>query len=156
MDDVILTTSVYLVKLLRFSVIWISLFVVEKVYQDAYVSKVLIRDGEPPDLRPIVLYTLLVDFVFSVFVLVIVALLNAQNQGPTYAIDSVLAQALIVDYVSSTSVMAALGWGVATVVQDKKLLRYKDDGLRSIRALGTLILYGSLVTLLLPYYKLLM
>lgn len=155
MIDGIVAACVYTAKLVRFLMLWIALFVTEKVYQDAYVSSVLIRDRTPPDLRPVVVYALLVDFVFFTFMLFVIQLLRAQDRGRTYAIDGYLVSALVVDYVGSTIVLGIVGWGVATVVQDREILRYRDDGLRSIRALGTLLLYGALVTLLVPYYLLL-
>lgn len=155
MIDGIVTACVYTIKLVRFLVLWIALFVTEKVYQDAYVSTVLIRDKKPPDLRPVVVYALLADFVFFTFVMLVLHLLRAQNPGKSYAIDSNLVLLLIMDYVASTVVLGVVGWTTASVVQDREILRYKDDGLRSIRALGTLLLYGALVTLCVPYYLLL-
>lgn len=157
MIDGLVTGCVYAVKFLRFMILWIALYVVEKVFQDAYVSNVLVRDGKPPDLRPLVVYALLVDFVFFTVVMVILQLLRAQNAstGTNYAIDSNLMSVLVVDYIASVAIIGGTGWGVATVIQDRKLLRYRDDGLRSIRALGTLLLYGSMVLVLLPYYVLL-
>lgn len=155
MNDRILTACVYTVKLVRFLVLWIALFVTEKVYQDAYVSTVLIRDRTPPDLRPVAVYALLVDFVFFTFMMLVIQLLRAQNPDRVYAIDSNLVTLLITDYIASTVVFGLVGWTIAAVVQDKEILRYRDDGLRSIRALGTLLLYGALVTLSVPYYLLL-
>lgn len=157
MIDGLVTGCVYLVKLLRFMVLWIALYVVEKVFQDAYVSRVFVRDGTPPDLRPLVIYALLIDFVFFTLVMIIISLLIAQNggKGSSYALDDNLLAVLAVDYVMSVVVIGTVGWGTASVVQDKRSLRYADDGLRSIRALGTLLLYGTLVLVLLPYHVLL-
>lgn len=154
MNDSIVTACVYTVKLVRFLVLWIALFVTEKVYQDAYVSTVLVLDRPPPDLRPVVVYALLVDFVFFTFTMLVIQLLRAQNPGSRYAIDSNLVTLLIVDYIASTLVLGVVGWSVSSVVQNRDVLRYKDDGLRSIRALGTLLLYGALVTISVPYYLL--
>lgn len=155
MNDGIVTACVYSVKLVRFLVLWIALYVTEKVYQDLYVSAALIRRQNPPDVRPLVLYAMLADFVFFVFIILVVQLLRAQNPGKGYGIDQNLVSLLVVDYVASSLVLAVVGTGVASVVQDKTILRYGDDGLRSIRALGTLLLYGALVTLAVPYYSLL-
>lgn len=155
MNDHSVTVCVYTVKLVRFMVLWVALFVMEKVYQDAYVSTSLIRNATPPDLRPLVIYALLVDFVFFTFIMLLIALLRAQNPDKTHVIDGNLVSVLIVDYVASVVILANVGTGVATVVQDRNILRYNDDGLRSIRALGTLLLYGALLTLALPYYMLL-
>lgn len=154
MNDSIVTACVYVVKLVRFMVIWVALFVTEKVYQDMYVSTVLIQDTAPPDLRPVVVYALLVDFVFFAFILMLISLLRAQNPAKTYAIDGTLIVLLVVDYLVSVLVLLVIGLGVASVVQDRNILRYRDDGLRSIRALGTLVLYASLVVLAIPYYLL--
>lgn len=154
MNDPIATVCVYLVKFVRFLVIWVALFVTEKVYQDTYVSTVLIRDAPPPDLRPLVLYALLVDFVFFAFILMLIRLLRAQNQSKTYIIDGNLVHILVIDYVMSTLVLMSIGMGVAAVVQDRVILRYRDDGLRSIRALGTLILYAALISLFIPFFYL--
>lgn len=155
MNDPIVTACVCVVKLVRFLILWVALFVTEKVYQDMYVSTVLIRDSAPPDLRPVVVYALLVDFVFFAFILMLVSLLRAQNPSKTYAIDGNLVTMLVVDYLASTVAIGIVGFGIASVVQDKTILRYRDDGLRSIRALGTLLLYASLLLMAIPYYLLL-
>lgn len=155
MNDGIVTSCVYTVKLVRFLVLWIALYVTEKVFQDAYVSSVLIRNSTPPDLRPLVIYALLVDFVFFTFMVFVIQLLRAQDRGATYAIDGNLVASLVLDYIGSVVVFGVVGLGISSVVQDKEILRYKDDGLRSIRALGTLLLYGALITLTVPYYMLL-
>lgn len=147
----------YVIKLTRFLVLWLALFVVEKVYQDAYVSSVLVRSGKPPDLRPLIIYALLTDFVFFTFILVVINMLLAQRQrsGYGHVIDLNLVSILVFDYLGSVLVLGVVGWGIATVVQDKKILRYRDDGLRSIRALGTLLLYCSIVVLMVPFFILL-
>lgn len=152
MNDTIATVCVYLVKLVRFMVLWVAIFITEKVYQDTYVSSVLVRDGTPPDLRPVVIYALLADFVFFAFTLMLISLLRAQNPSKTYAIDRNLITILVIDYVISVIVLSIIGLGVATVVQDREILRYRDDGLRSIRALGTLLLYAALIALVIPYF----
>lgn len=155
MNDKIVTACVYTVKFVRFLALWIALYVTEKVYQDLYVSVVLIQRKTPPDLRPFMLYAMLADFVFFVFIILVVQLLRAQNPGKNYGIDHNLVSLLIVDYVASSLALGIVGVGVASVVQDKTILRYNDDGLRSIRALGTLLLYSALVVVALPYYVLL-
>lgn len=154
MNDSIVTACVYVVKLTRFMVLWVALFVTEKVFQDMYVSTVLVKDSTPPDLRPLILYAMSVDFVFFVFVLLLINLLRLQNPSKTYALDGNLVYILIVDYIVSVIVLGSVGAGVATVVQDRDILRYRDDGLRSIRALGTLLLYCAMITVLIPYYLL--
>lgn len=154
MKDSILAVCVYAVKLVRFMVLWVALFVTEKVYQDSYVSSVLIRDKPPPDLRPLVMYALIVDFVVFGFILMLITLLRAQNPSKTYVLDGYLVNALCIDYIASTLVIALIGTGLAIVVQDQAILRYRDDGLRSIRALGTLLLYCSMLTIDIPYFLL--
>lgn len=155
MNDGIVIACVYAVKFVRFLVLWIALYVTEKVFQDLYVSVVLIQRQAPPDLRPLMIYAMLADLVFFVFIILVIQLLRAQNPGKNYGIDQNLVSLLIVDYVASSLVLGVVGIGVASVVQDKTILRYTDDGLRSIRALGTLLLYAALVTISLPYYVLL-
>lgn len=148
---------VYVIKLMRFLVVWVALFIIEKIYQDAYVSSVLIRSGKPPDLRPMIVYALLADFVFFTFILVVINMLMAQKQQLVYGhiIDMNLVSILVFDYIGSVLVLGIVGCGVASVVQNKHILRYRDDGLRSIRALGTLLLYCAIIVLSIPFFMVL-
>ena len=156
MPDVPLVFALYAVKLWRAMVLWICLYVVEKVYQDEFVHKVLAGDGDarPPSLSLVIAYAVGAEAVAMLLLVAVLALLMAKykTRDSTFVIDNRFMVLLFVDYALTTSTMVTLGVAVAKQVQDGRLFRYRDDGLRGIRALCTLLLQLSAVVLALPVF----
>ncbi len=156
MNDFATAFVISIVKVARVMVIWIALYLMDKVFQDAFVQRVLADDGEPPDMRWLVPCALLLDAAAIGSILVILSLLYAMFKRPdnTFVIDSHLMAALVKDYAISTAVILAVGVAVAHVAQSRRLLRYEDVGIRGIRAYSELVLMLTMVVIPIPFYRL--
>jgi hypothetical protein len=144
----------YLVKLTRIMTMWTSLYVADKIWQERYVSKVLIDSAPPPNLIGLVFAAVAIDGLFALVVLTVLVLLQVKNKRSdnAYAIDWDLLRLVALDYALSTAVLASAGIVFAMVAQDRKMFRYGQDGLRGIRATGTLLLCTATVVFLIPFY----
>ena len=97
---------------------------------------------------------LAVDFVGMALVGAIVSLVKAVYKRPhnTFFLDSALMGVVAMDYVITTVALLSIGVALGRTAQ-RSPLRYKDDGLRGIRALGTMMLSVSFVVIAIPFYK---
>ena len=149
--------TLYFIKLARAMVLWISLYVVEKVFQDAYVQRAMGgRDGGlPPSLATMIMYAVAIEGTVMLLVVAVLVLLMARykNPGTSFVIDRQFMFLLAIDYALTTVIMVGLGVLLANQVQDGRLFRYRDDGLRGIRALSNLLLYVSVVVIALPFFR---
>jgi hypothetical protein len=68
----------------------------------------------------------------------------------TFIIDDALTSRILREYAISTIVMLPIGMLFGYAMQSCKDLRYRDDGLRGIRALATLLLLVAVVCILAP------
>jgi hypothetical protein len=149
----------YFLKLARAMVLWISLYVVEKVFQDAYVQRAMggRDDGKPPSLASMIMYAVAIEGTVMLLIVAVLVLLMARYKNPrtTFVIDRQFMSLLAIDYAFTTVTMVGLGVLLAKQVQDGRLFRYRDDGLRGIRALSNLLLYVSMVVITLPFFRIL-
>lgn len=172
----------YAVRVARLMVLWVALYLVDKVYQDAYVQYLARADdaagtdggdsdpdaetvksgksgksgkdsdrarrsngrvSDPPSLLPVIVFALGME---AVVMLVLVVALNAARYvhdpsgSNAYMIDGALLAALATDYALTTVLLLGVGLGVAATVQNVRLFRYREDGMRGIRALSTALL----------------
>lgn len=147
----------YVFKFQRVMAVWIALYLVDKVYQERYVTRVFVREEAAPSLVPLMLTALLVEGVITGIALAVAVALFVihKRKDNTFIFDAHMLTALAVDYLASSLLLGGLGALLGAAVQDGRLFRYKrDDGLRGIRALCTLLLYVSAVVLSIPYYHL--
>ena len=144
----------YAVKLWRIMALWVALYVMEKVFQDGYVQRVMADRKKPDQLALLVTYALCAELCATLLLLGVLALFMTRFKTArnTYVIDTPLFVLVAVDYVVTTGVLLALGVLVARAVQDPSLYRYRDDGLRGIRAYCTLMLNASVVVLAAPMF----
>lgn len=152
--DVQVVALLYVIKLLRSMTLWISLFVVEKVFQDAYMQAVYVNNTKPPDLTSIMVYAIMLDAVFVFLILTVVVLLRSRFETPNsgFIIDGRFMAIALFDYFATTSLLVALGSLLGNAVQNKRLFRYSHDGMRGIRALCTMLLYMSFIVMALPFF----
>jgi type IV secretory pathway VirB6-like protein len=155
MIDFATTFVVSVVKVARVMVLWIALYMMDKVYQDAFVQRVLADNEEPPDLRWLVPCALLIDVIAMGAMLAITMLVCAMFKKPsnTFVIDAHVIACMCKDYAYSTAVILAVGVAVAHVAQSRKLLRYQDLGMRGIRAYSELVLMLAMVVVPIPFYR---
>lgn len=140
-------------KLLRFMAMWIALYIMDKVYQARYVSRVYIDGLPPPTLVGLVVCAVGVEAIVALFIGVVLMLLMNMFKRPTntYAIDSGLIAMFLCDYVVTTVLFLVMGLWIGGVSQE--LFRYSEDGLRGIRALTfTLLWLAAALILLFPAY----
>lgn len=148
-----------LFKAYRIFTLWIAVFVIEKVYQQAYVERVFLaeEDGEkntssPPSLRGFVAAVMGVEAVTAGAFFAVLGLLRAGGTGSAYVVDTPMLALLFIDYLLSTSVVLAVGALVARTVQDRRLFRYGHDGLRAVRAHAIMTLKVAMVILAIPFF----
>ena len=144
------------VRVVRTMVLWIALYFVDRAYQEAYVQRVLVGDdgddgdrGDPPRLWTIAAAALAIEAVILAMLGVILFLLSARFKSPknSFLIDGPLLRRLAVDYAGTTTVLLLLGAAMGAVTQDTRNFRYREDGLRGIRALCVALLLVAFVVI---------
>jgi hypothetical protein len=156
MVDIASTGLICVVKIVRAMVFWVALYVAEKVFQDTYVQQVLAQDQDPPDLTWMVPYALSIDLLVMSLVCVITVLLKEMYKfnNNTFVLDGALIRCMALDYLTSTGIILCLGVLLSRMAQTKQLFRYRDDGLRGIRAVCDMMLPISFVVIAFPHYRL--
>ena len=146
--------ATYAVKAVRFLSLWIALYVVEKVYQDRFVRQVLAEEGEPPSLGRMVPTALAIEAVFMLLVWLALWLMFKvfKTSKNTFILDWSWLRMQYRDYIWTTGAILLLGTAIGRVMEDRRVFRYKDDGLRAIRAHALLMLAVSGAILLVPMF----
>lgn len=136
-------------KLVRIMILWIALYFVDRAYQAAFLNRVMIEDRPPPPLWSVMAAALAIEAAFALMVIGGLALLRARFKRPdnTFVLDGPVISALLADYLASTVVLLALGTALGAVAQSRRHLRYKEDGMRGIRALCAALLLVSVVVI---------
>ena len=158
------------VRFVRAMVLWIVIFFVDRAYQESYVQRVLVDSSPPPapgdpleaeeggggidGMPPPKLWTLpAAALALEAGVVLLLSsllfMLNARFKQPqnAFVVDQSLLRRLAADYAATTAVILLLGTAFAAVAQDERLFRYREDGLRGIRAYSTLFLLIALAVL---------
>ena len=153
-DRSTLAISVF-VRLLRVMLLWVILYFVDRAYQAIYIEHVMSRDGNMGEsvmqLKPRLWSMILVVFMIeAVFLLVVWLILSAFKKrfklpGNTFVIDDALLKRLVVQYLSTLVLLVPIGMLFGYAMQSCKELRYRDDGLRGIRALAVLLLITCVI-----------
>jgi len=147
----------YLLKLYRMMVLWLVVAGIKDYYADAFVRSVYIHGASsPPSLLtfvPVVMGIEGAAFALPMLTAYIMYY-RYKSYDNAFVIDYVTLRRAIVDYVVSTTVIVLVGLVITSVVQSRSLFRYKDDGVRGIRAAGDAFLLSAFVLLLPPYFLL--
>ena len=155
-------TTLYFIKFARIMVIWVALYVIDKVWQDKYVQS-LVKNEErgdesekPPSLWPIIIIALGAEAVFMMVVLLCLVLAGTLYGGPSsaYFLDASLFRMIGIDYALSTAVLIGVGLAVSSVAQNGRMFRFRDDGMRGIRATCSLLLTIAAIVISLPWFVL--
>ena len=143
-------------KVIRVMLLWVALYFVDRAYQGAYVQRVLVEGLEPRcDLWTLVFAALAIEAVVLALLFGLLVLLKDRFKSSenTFVVDAPLLRRLATGYATSTAVIAALGALLGVVVQDARHFRYREDGLRGIRALSLMVLLLGAITLTVsPFY----
>ena len=137
------------VRLVRVMVLWIAFYFVDRAYQSAYLQQTLVDGREPPPMWTIPFAAFAIEaFVYAlVFLLLTLLYVRFKSVNNTFVIDGPLLARLAREYFATTAVSLAVCAGLGAVAQDRQYFRYKEDGLRGIRALSLMMLIVSAVTL---------
>lgn len=142
-------------KLFHVIFLWFAFYVAEKAALDAFITRVYVEKRRPPRLEWIPVGVFSAGAVMVMFLIlgsytVLVRSLTAPLMGG-YKLIWTLATDLIVAW--ALAFVASLA--SAMVSQNQTCMRYKDDGLRGIRAYCYMALCISVVISLIPYYLIL-
>jgi hypothetical protein len=144
------------IKLVRVAAVWLALFVAERVYLDLYVQRTLVRGGAPPPLYGLVLLAVGLEALAALAggLLLAFAATVYRRLSPALVLDGQLLRLALKDYAWTTAAFLAAALLLARVVQGSRALRYRDDGMRAIRAFSVMLLPVAAVLLSLPMYLL--
>ena len=141
------------VRLVRIMVLWIALYFVDRAFQESYVQRVLVEDRrKPPRLWTIAAAALAIEGVVLLLLSAILFLLHSRFKTAenAFVIDGPLLRRLGADYAVTTGIILSLGTAMGVVSADPKNFRYRDDGMRGIRAMCTMLLLVAVAVLLVP------
>lgn len=137
-------------KVVRIALAYLSLTIATNFMTQIYMEKVLVNNEAPPPLLNFVWLFMFVDVLVNVlFVLVIMLMENFSLFGN--AGGHQITAAYLMDYGVSLVLLLVLACIVANTMYNKKYFLYKDDGLRSIRALSEIVFNVSIMIHILPY-----
>jgi hypothetical protein len=133
------------VRIVRVMVLWIAYYFVDRAYQASFVQRTVVDGEEPPALWTIPIAAFAIEAAIFALVLGMLFLLKARFKTPTntFVIDGPLLSRLATDYALTTAVSLAVCGGTGLVAQDRRHFRYRDDGLRGIRAASLLMFVES-------------
>jgi hypothetical protein len=137
-------------------VLWIALYLMEKVYQEAYVQQVFVENKDPPSLVPLVVYAVAIDVFVMALIFTVLVLVKGmyKTDENAFILDVDLLKVLAMDYAVCTVTIVAMGALLARATQNTALFRYNHDGLRGIRALCNMVLAVGAVIALIPFFRL--
>lgn len=151
----------YTVKVVRIMVIWIVLYVIDKIWQDMYIQSLLKSETtgieqKTPSLWPIIIIALGIEAVFMLVLLLILVMVASLYGGTntTFIIDRTTLFAIGVDYAMSSTILILIGATVASIAQSKRLFRFGDDGMRGIRATCNMLLVIAAIVIAIPWFAL--
>lgn len=144
----------YVVKLVRFFIMWCALFLAESVFTNWYVDAVYTKKKPPPSLAFFVMLFVGIEAALFVVLWVILALVRHINDhdGQGFVIDAGFMQKLLVDYAISTVLIAVMGLVIGEVIQKRVVFNYATDGVAPVKAYKDILLTLAGFTLIVPYF----
>lgn len=157
--DIILDShfiSLYVLKVIHFAIINMSLFLTEKIFSEMYMKAVYAENGDPPSLNIMLAIFLAIDFGLILFLLTVMFLLMYIFQRPSkdFIINPDLIKSFIFDYLVFIVFLFIILVVIAKYMEIKKYFRYNTEGLRGIRALKDITIGVSAIILLIPFFTL--
>lgn len=144
---------VYALKIFRALFLWLAWYVAEKVSLDAFVTSVYVERKGPPKLQSVVAWIFLADFLFGLFMLAVAYFAMARSSGGEPIVGG---WRVLLTAAADLYICWQLGFfcslAVVIVAQKQTCCRYKDDGLRGIRASFVLAFLLSLTVSAPPYF----
>lgn len=145
---------IYFLKIINILFLIGSIRISEKVFSELYMKKVYAEEDMPPSIYVFMTMFLIMHAAFVLILLIILFLtmLVFKEDSNTFAISSFLIQSYFADYIVSTVFFILLSIIIGTVMQKKKYFRYKQEGLRAIRAYQDILNKVAIFVYLLPYF----
>jgi hypothetical protein len=133
---------------IRIFLLYLSTRISSNIMTQIYTERVLINGEEPPVLTHQIFLFIAIDFVMNLFLIAFVGALSMfMGNG-----DMSLLYLFLAQYLSSTGLLIVVGYILADIMYRRKYFLYKDDGLRSIRALSMALFQMGAVFSLVPMY----
>ena len=139
-------THFAIIKLLRLFSSYFSIYLASNYMSQIYTEAVLVNDEDPPKLMNLVITFLMIDVVINAIIIFVLILL--QKEMNINADEFTIA---VFDYFMTIISFLVLLYFVASTMYNKKYFLYKDDGLRAIRALSSIMYRFALVINIIPY-----
>ena len=138
-------------KIIRVILSYIAVTIASNYTSQIYIDKVLVNQENPPHLINMCYLFVIIEFCMFVICVALVyfVLSNVMEFGKT-KIENIM-QTVLIDYVIGTIVSVITLNIIGNAMYSKKYFLYKDDGLRAIRAYGSIMTQISILNNLIPY-----
>jgi hypothetical protein len=143
-------TLVAISKVLHFAVLWIVFYFSEKIVLDAFINNVYVDGVDPPDVAKMFVYVFIFDFLLLIPILFGIYMAIASGPKDIPGGKNVMTNVTLDLFISWN--VAFLVCVAIAYVSESQTCRYKDDGLRGIRAVFQINFYVAALLLLPPYY----
>jgi hypothetical protein len=147
--------------------IWISVYIAERIFQMQFVKRMYLEDvliessKSPPDLQYLVIIAVAINIVLTALLILVLFLfanyVTSTEKTGTFVnvVSTTLVQLIVYDYTLSVLLSATVGIMVASSVQRNRSLRYRDVGVRAIRAFAEMFMFIFMIVSAVPYYRML-
>lgn len=150
-----MNSEIYLsfgIKLIRSVLSYIAVSLSTNYATQIYIDKVLVNQENPPHLSNMLYLYMLIEFCMYAILCTIVYLMVSANIIPKDMVQETdVMKTILSDYVIHIAITMAFLSNIASIMYSKKYFLYKDDGLRAIRAFGSIIVNVSIISNLIPY-----
>jgi hypothetical protein len=135
------------VRFVRVLVLWIVFYFSDRAFQSLFVQRTIVQREDPPSLWTIPFTVFAVEALVFVLLMGTLAFLSARfkESWNTFVIDAPLMTRILLDYLESTVTAVALCALIGVAAQDRRLFRYREDGLRGIRSTSLVMFLVSTV-----------
>jgi hypothetical protein len=138
----------YAAKLLRIAITYISLNMATNLMSQVYIEKVLVNNENPQPLEYFIAIAFLIEALLGIVVIILATLVQKWKND---IIPSDIWMKLLTDHVFHIIFVGYIGYSIAGVMQNKKYFLYKDDGLRGIRAISSIMFKIGTAVHLVPF-----
>lgn len=144
----------YVFKIIRIGLFFLALFLSSRIFEEMYIKNVFTKNKDPPSLLTFVIIFIAFDFVFCLFIFIVVLLIKYIFYSPngTFVIDNMFVLKMVIDYVLSTILLLVFSTIICSIIQKKKYFRYKLEGPRAIRACQELLFGVAAIVFLIPFF----
>ena len=148
---------IYGTKVLRIGLTYAAINSAIKMFSTYYSERVYQNNKSPPSLTVFVGMVIAFDAAFNAVFLAGCLLLKYlfKRSSNDFFIDEFFFKKYLIDYVVSTALFALAGSLVGSVMANKKYFRWKYEGLKAVRAFGTIMTDISIITAMIPSFLLL-